>query len=176
MVLKLAGKKAIVAEISEVAAGSVSAVAAEYRGLTVSEMMNFRRQARDADVYVKVVRNTLVHIAVEGTAFVCLRPILQGPLVFAFSRHEVSAAPRLVKDFAKSNEKLIVKGIVVDGQLLGISQLEMVANLPTKEESIAMLMATLKAPITKFVRTLAEPHAKLLRTIAAIRDQKQNVA
>jgi large subunit ribosomal protein L10 len=173
MVLKLADKKAIVAEISEVAASSVSAVAAEYRGLTVSEMMQFRRQARNVDVYVKVVRNTLVNRAVENTEFACLRPILQGPLVFAFSRSEVSAAPRLVKDFVKSNEKLVVKGIVVDGQLLGVNQLEAVANLPTKEEAVAQLMAVLKAPITKLVRTLAEPHAKLTRTIAAIRDQKQ---
>lgn len=173
MVLKLTDKKAIVAEISEVASTSTSAVAAEYRGLTVGEMTKLRQQARQAGVYVRVIRNTLVSRAVEDTAFVCLRPVLQGPVILAFSRHEPGAAARLIKDFAKVHEKLVVKGVAIDGQLLDAKQLEAIANLPTKEESISLLMAVLKAPLTKFVRTLAEPHAKLLRTIVAIRDQKQ---
>lgn len=176
MVLKLTDKKAIVAEISEVASSSISAVAAEYRGLSVAEMTQLRQQARKVGVYIRVVRNTLVSRAVEDTAFVCLRPILQGPLVLAFCRNEPSAAARLIKDFAKSNDKLVVKGIAIDGELLGAMQLDAIASLPTKEESISLLMAVLKAPITKFVRTLAEPHAKLVRTIAAIRDQKQSKA
>ena len=173
MVLKLADKKAIVAEISEVASTSTSAIAAEYRGLTVDEMTTLRQKARQAGVYVRVIRNTLASRAVEETAFVCLRPVLQGPIILAFSRNEPGAAARLVKDFAKVNEKFVVKGIAVDGQLLDAKQLEAIANLPSKEESISLLMAVLKAPLTKLVRTLAEPHAKLVRTIAAIRDQKQ---
>lgn len=175
MVLKLTDKQAIVAELSEVVQRSVSAVAAEYRGLTVAEMTQLRQQARQADVYVRVVRNTLVSRAVEDTAFICLRPVLQGPIVLAFCK-EPSAAARLIKDFVKTHDKMVVKGIAIDGQLLAANQLEAVASLPTKEESIALLMAVLKAPITKFVRTLAEPHAKLVRTIAAVRDKKQSAA
>ena len=176
MVLKLADKKNIVAEVSKVAAVSVSAVAAEYRGLTVGQMTELRQKGRQAGVYIRVIRNTLASKAVEDTAFVCLQPILQGPIILAFSRTEPAAAARLIKDFSKSNEKLMVKGLAVDGQLLDAKQLEAIANLPTKEESISLLMAVLKAPITKFVRTLAEPHAKLVRTIAAIRDKKQTAA
>ena len=176
MVLKLTDKQSIVAEISEVASTSVSVVAAEYRGLTVGQMTSLRRKAKEADVYVRVIRNTLAIRAVENTAFVCLRPILQGPIILAFARQEPAAAARLIKDFAKSHEKLMVKGVAIDGQLLDAAQLDKVASLPTKDESIALFMAVLKAPITKFVRTLAEPNAKLVRTIAAVRDKKQAAA
>ena len=176
MVLRLVDKKNIVAEVSEVAATSVSVVAAEYRGLTVGQMTALRQKGRQAGVHIRVVRNTLATRAIENTAFVCLKPILQGPVILAFSRHEPAAAARLMKDFVKSNEKLMVKGVAIDGQLLDGTQLDSVANLPTKEEAISLLMAVMKAPVTKFVRTLAEPHAKLVRTIAAIRDKKQAAA
>jgi large subunit ribosomal protein L10 len=177
MALKLAGKKIIVSEVAEVAATSPAVVLAEYRGLTVTQMTRLRQEAKQVgDIYVRVVRNTLAARAFEGTAFDCLKPVLLGPLILVFSRHEPAAAARLVKNFAKTNEKFVVKALAVDGQLLDAKQLDAVASLPTKDESISILMATLKAPITKFVRTLAEPHAKLVRTIAAIRDQKQAAA
>jgi large subunit ribosomal protein L10 len=176
MVLKLTDKQSIVAKVSEVASTSVSVVAVENQGLTVGQMTELRRKAREAGVHVLVIRNTLASRAVENTAFICLQPILQGPIILAFSRREPAAAARLVKDFAKLNEKFAVKGVAIDGQLLAAEQLDAVASLPTKEESIALLMAVLKAPITKFVRTLAEPHAKLVRTIAAVRDKKQAAA
>lgn len=173
MALKLTDKQAIVKKVSDLAATSVSAVAAEYRGLTVSEMTQLRQKAKKSDVHIQVIRNTLASRAIEDTAFVCLQPILKGPIILAFSRSEPAAAARLIKDFTKSHEKMVVKGLAIDGQLLAAKQLDAIAELPTKEESIALLMAVLKAPITKFVRTLAEPHAKLVRTIAAVRDQKQ---
>lgn len=177
MALKLAGKKIIVAEVAEVAATSEAAVAVEYRGLTAAQMTRLRQEARQAgDVYIRVVRNTLATRALENTNFVCLHPVLQGPLILVFSRHEPAAAARLVKNFAKTHEKFVTKALVVDGKLLDAKQLDAVASLPTKDEAISILMATLKAPITKFVRTLVEPHAKLVRTIAAIRDQKQAAA
>lgn len=172
MALKLEGKKAIVAQMTEVASASTAVVAAEYRGLTVGQMTQLRQQARKSDVYVKVVRNTLAIRAFENTAFVCLHPILQGPMILVFSRNEIGAAARLAKDFAKANDKFVVKGIAIDGQLLDAKQLEAVASLPTKDEAISMLMSVMKAPITKFVRTLAETQGKLVRTLAAIRDKK----
>ncbi len=173
MTLRLEDKQAIVAEVGEVAKSALSAVTAEYRGLSVGEMSKLRVQARSSGVYLRVVRNTLARRAVEGTDFVCLQDTLVGPLLIAFSQNEPGAAARLIRAFAKQNEKLVVKALAFDGQLLPVNELDKLASLPTRDEAIATLMAVMKAPITKLVRTLAEPHAKLVRTIAAVRDQRQ---
>lgn len=173
MALGLEDKKAIVAEVAEVAAGAVSAVVADYRGLTVTEMTTFRAEARNAGVYLKVVRNTLARRAVESTDFACLEPALVGPTVLAFANDEPGKAARLVKDFAKKYENLTVKALSVSGEYYEASDLDRVASLPSKDEAIAMLMSVMKAPIDKLVRTLAEPTAKMVRTIAAVGEQKQ---
>jgi large subunit ribosomal protein L10 len=172
MTLRLNDKQTIVAEVNQVAAQALSVVAAEYRGLTVEQMTNLRRRARGAGVYLRVVRNTLARRAVEGTTFACLDKALVGPLILAFSQQEPSAAAKVLRDFAKENEKLVVRALAFDGQLMPAKDLERLASLPTREEALATLMAVMKAPITKLVRTLAEPHAKLARTVAAIRDKK----
>lgn len=176
MVLKLEDKKAIVSEVAGVAQQAVSLIAAEYSGLTVAQLTNLRKSARNAGVYMRVVRNTLARRALEGTQFACMQPALVGPLVLAFSKDEPSAAARLIKDFVKTNDKLKVKALAIDSQLLPASGLEKLASLPTRDEAIAQLMSVMKAPITKLVRTMAEPHAKMVRTVAAIRDQKQSAA
>lgn len=173
MTLKLDDKKAIVHEVREVAVQALAAVTAEYRGLTVAQMTELRAQARKAGVYLRVVRNTLARRAIEGTMFACLHDSLVGPLILAFSQSEPSAAARLVRDFAKANEKLVVKAISFDGQLLQAENLDRIASLPTRNEAIASLMGVMKAPIAKLVRVTAEPQAKLARTAAALRDQKQ---
>jgi large subunit ribosomal protein L10 len=173
MALTLEQKKAVVAEVAEVAQTAHSAVAAEYRGLTVSKMTELRSKARAEGVYLKVAKNTLVKRAVEGTDFECMADELSGPLLFAFSMEDPGAAARLVKDFAKENDQLIAKLVAVGAQLHGAGELERLAKLPTRDQAIAMLMGVMKAPIEKFVRTLAEPHAKLVRTVAAVRDSKQ---
>jgi large subunit ribosomal protein L10 len=147
-------------------------VAAEYSGLTVAQLTRFRKSARETGVYVRVVRNTLARRALEGSSFACMQEILVGPLLLAFSQDEPSAAARLIKDFIKENEKLKVKALAVDNQLLPPEGLAQLASLPTRPEAIAQLMSVMKAPITKLVRTLAEPQAKLVRTLAAIRDAK----
>jgi large subunit ribosomal protein L10 len=171
--LRLEDKQAIVAEVGEVAKNALSAVTAEYRGLSVGEMSQLRVQARNAGVYLRVVRNTLARRALEGTDFACLQDTLVGPLLLAFSQQEPGAAARLIKAFTKQNEKLLVKALAFDGRLLPVNELDKLASLPTRDEAIATLMAVMKAPITKLVRTLAEPHAKLVRTMAAVRDQRQ---
>lgn len=176
MVLKLEDKKAIVSEVAGVANQAVSLIAAEYSGLTVSQMTGLRKSAREAGVYMRVVRNTLARRALEGTQFACMQPELVGPLLLAFSKEEPSAAARLLKDFAKENDKLVVRALSIDSQLLPASGLDKLASLPTRDEAIAQLMSVMKAPITKFVRTLAEPHAKMVRTVAAVRDKKQSAA
>ena len=173
MTLRLEDKQALVAEVAEVAAKAHSAIAAEYRGMTVEQLTKLRMQARKNGVFMKVVKNTLARRAVAGTSFECLKDSLKGPLILAFSKEDPGAAARVVKDFVKDNEQLVVTAIAFGGKLLPKTELERLAKLPTREQALATLMAVMKAPITKFVRTLNEPHAKLVRTIAAVRDQKQ---
>jgi large subunit ribosomal protein L10 len=172
-VLTLEEKQAVVAEVAEVAKRAHSAVAAEYAGLTVTQMTELRRNAREAGVYMRVIKNTLARRAFEGTDFAVMSDGLTGPLIIAFSQEDPGSAARVVGNFAKSNEKLIVRSVAIGGQLLPASALAQVASLPTKQEALAMLCGVLKAPISKFVRTLNEPHAKLVRAVAAVRDQKQ---
>lgn len=173
MTLRLEDKQTIVAEVNGVASKALSVVTAEYRGLTVGQMTRLRAKARNAGVYLRVVRNTLARRALENTAFESLRESLVGPLLLAFSLEEPASAARLIRDFAKEYEKLAVKAFVFEGILLGAKDLDRLANLPTRDEALSSLMAVMKAPIAKFVRTLAEPHAKLARTLAALRDNKQ---
>lgn len=174
MALKLDGKKVVVAEVSEVAAKAYSAVAAEYAGLTVGQLTSLRKNAREAGVYLRVVKNTLARRAVEGTEFECMREGLVGPLIIAFSLSDPGAAARVISDFSKekANEKMVVKLVAFGGKLYGAGDLERLASMPTRDQALSMLMGTMKAPIEKFVRTLAEPHAKLVRTVAAIKDAK----
>lgn len=173
MKLKLNDKKEIVANVAEVASKAVSVVAADYRGLTASQMTKLRANARNANVSLKIVRNTLTRIAFTGTEFECLNNSLTGPILLAFTSDAPGAAAKLMRDFAKDNNKLDVKAISLGGKLYDKSHLDSVATLPTKDEAIARLMSVMQAPISKLVRTIAEPTGKLVRTIAAIRDTKQ---
>jgi large subunit ribosomal protein L10 len=176
MALKLENKQEIVAEVSEAAGKALSAVLADYRGLTVTQMTQLRAKARQSGVYVKVVRNTLARRAVKGTEFECLDTALVGPTLLAFSLEDPGSAARLMKDFAKDFEKLEVKAVSIGGVLMGADQLDRIATLPTRAEALATLMAVLQAPIGKLARTLNEVPGKLVRTVAAIRDQKQAAA
>jgi large subunit ribosomal protein L10 len=176
VVLKLEDKKTIVNEVAGIARQALSLVVAEYSGLSVGQLTSLRKSARETGVYLRVVRNTLARRALEGTQFACMQQKLVGPLLLAFSQEDPAAAARLIKDFVKQNEKLKVRALALDNQLLPPEGLERLASLPTRDEAIAQLMAVMKAPITKLVRTMAEPHAKLVRTLAAIRDAKQAAA
>ena len=173
MALNLEQKKAVVAEVSEAAKAAHSAIAAEYRGLTVEEMTDLRAKARAGGVVLKVAKNTLVKRAVEGTDYECMTESLTGPLLYAFSMVDPGAAARLVKDYAKEHKNLVAKLVAVGGDLYDASELERLSSLPTYDQAIAMLMGVMKAPIEKFVRTINEPHTKLVRTLAAVRDAKQ---
>jgi large subunit ribosomal protein L10 len=173
MALNLEGKKALVAEVAEVAARAQSVVAAEYRGLTVGQMTELRARARRQGVYMRVVKNTLARKALAGTSFESVGPKLKGPVVLAFSKDDPGAAARVVKDFAKGHDKLVATLVALGGQVLPAGELDRVASLPTREQALSMLLGVLKAPMSKLVRTLAEPPAKLARTLAAVRDQKQ---
>jgi large subunit ribosomal protein L10 len=176
MALTLEAKQALVDEVHAVAREAHSVVAAEYRGLTVSQITGLRAKAREAGVYLRVVKNTLARRAVTGTEFECISGSLKGPLILAFSTDDPGAAARVVKDFAKTNDKLVPTLVSIGGQLLPGAAIEKVASLPTRNQALSMLLGVLKAPISKFVRTLAEPHAKLVRTVAAVKDQKAATA
>jgi large subunit ribosomal protein L10 len=173
MALKLEDKKALVAEVNAVAAKAQSVVAAEYRGLTVSQMTDLRTKARKSGVYLRVVKNTLARKAIAGTAFECVSPTLKGPLILAFSKDDPGAAARLVKAFAKDNDKLKATALSLGGVLLNSKDLDKVASLPTLEAARATLLGALQAPIGKLVRTIAEPHASLVRVIAAVKDKRE---
>lgn len=172
MALNLEQKKVVVAELANVAAKAQSLVAAEYSGLTVEQLTELRKKARQTKVFVKVAKNTLVSRAVEGTDYACVKDALVGPMLYAFSEEDPGAAGRLIKDFAKANEKLVPKVVAIGGQMYPGTHVETLASLPTREQALAMLMGVMLAPITKLVRTLAEPAAKTARAVAAVRDQK----
>jgi large subunit ribosomal protein L10 len=161
--LGLEDKQAIVAEVQEAAQGALSAVVADSRGVTVGAMTALRKEAREAGVWMKVVRNTLARRAVEGTPYECLNDILVGPSLIAFSNEHPGAAARIFKDFAKKNDKFELKGGAFDGAMVSV---DMLATLPTYNEAIARLMSVMKEASA----------GKLVRTIAAIRDQKEQEA
>lgn len=176
MALRLDDKKALVAEVAEVAAKAQSVVAAEYRGLTVSQMTSLRSKARACGVYLRVVKNTLARKAIAGTPFECVGKSLKGPLVLAFSKDDPGAAARLVKAFAKDNDKLVTTLVSLGGTQLSAKDLDKVASLPTLDIARATLLGALQAPVGKLVRTLAEPHAKLVRALAAVKDKREATA
>ena len=165
MALGLEDKKAIVAEVSEAAKTALSAVVADSRGVTVGSMTALRKEAREAGVYVRVVRNTLARRAVEGTDFECLQDSFVGPTLIAFSNEHPGAAARLLKTFAKENDKFEVKALAFNGELIPAGDIDRLATLPTYEEAIAKLMSVIQGATSKFVRTLA-----------AVRDQKEQEA
>jgi len=176
MPLTLDEKKAVVAEVAEVAGSAHAAVAAEYRGLTVHQMTQLRTQAREAGVYLRVVKNTLARRAVEGTEFECMSEGFVGPLMLAFSTEDPSSAARVVKDFSKSSDKLVVRTVAIGGRVFGPDELDRVASLPTREEALSQLAAVLRAPLDKLARTLNEVPGKLVRTTEAVRAQKAGEA
>ncbi len=162
MALNLDSKKVVVDEVAQYAAKAYSVVASEYCGLTVTELTELRKTARETSVYLRVVKNSLAKRAVAGTEFECMQEGLTGPLILAFSMEDPGSAARLINDFAKSNDKLIAKIVAFDGVAHDASELARLASLPTRDQGISLIMAVMKAPV-----------GKLARTLAAVRDQMQ---
>ena len=161
MALNLSQKQEVVAELSSVATKAHSLVAAEYAGTTVEQMTAMRKKARETGVYLRVVKNTLASRAVAGTEYECVQDALVGPLLYAFSTEEPGAAGRLIKEFAKGNDKLVANVISVEGKLLPAAHVDVLASLPTREQALAML-----------ARVLAEPAAMFARAVKAVADQQ----
>ncbi|MDO5532182.1 50S ribosomal protein L10 [Sutterella sp.] len=168
-------KAAVIAEISEVVSKSSVMVIAEYRGLTVQAVTKLRAEARKNGVTLRVVKNTLVRRAVEGTEFAGLADQLAGPLVYGFSADPVAAA-KVLANFAKDNEKLVLKGGAMANHVMNVEEVKQLASMPSRDELLAKLMATMNEPIAKFVRTINEVPARFVRTVAAVRDAKEKAA
>ncbi|MBL4782208.1 MAG: 50S ribosomal protein L10 [Porticoccaceae bacterium] len=176
MALNLEDKKAIVADVNETASNAVSLVVADARGVNVVDMTELRKQARENNVDLRIVKNSLAKRAFQGTDFECIEGALAGPSLFGFSMEDPGAAARLFKDFAKTNEKFEVKALSISGQLLEKEQLDVLASLPTLEQALGQLVSVMIAPVTKLVRTFNEVPTKVTRVVAAVRDQKQDAA
>lgn len=174
MVLKLSDKKAIVSEVSAQAVESVSALGADYRGLTVNELTDLRKQARNQGIYMKVVRNTLAKRALEDTEFKCMQDQLTGPMILAFCKDDPGAPARLVKDFSKQHKALEVKVLSIGGQAFDGSALDRMASLPTKQQALGQIASVVQAPISKLVRTVAETYTQLVRVVNAVAEQKKS--
>jgi large subunit ribosomal protein L10 len=173
MALNLTQKQEVVAELSDVAAKAHSLVASEYAGLTVGQLTSMRKKARESGVYLKVAKNTLVSRAVDGTEYECVKDALTGPLLYAFSHEDPGAAGRLIKEFAKGNEKLKPKLVSIGGKVYPGSHVEVLANLPTREQALSMFLSVLVQPATMLVRLLSEPASQLARATNQVAQQKQ---
>lgn len=165
MALNLTQKQEVVAELANVASSAHSLVAAEYAGLTVSQLTELRKKARETGVFVKVAKNTLVTRAVEGTEYQCVVDALVGPLLYAFSVEDPGAAGRLIKDFAKGNDKLVPKLVSVGGQMYPGTHVDVLASLPTRDQALSMLLSVMVQPATMLVRVMAEPATQVTRVI-----------
>ena len=176
MAIRLEDKQQIVSEVNQAASSALSAVLADYRGVTVEDMTALRNNARENKVYLRVVRNTLLKRAVADTEFECIQEVLVGPTILAFSQEDPGAAARVLKDFSKENDDFEIKALSVGGQLMDASQIDVLAKLPTLDQARSMLMSVMLAPVTKLARTINEVPSKVTRAVAAVRDQKQDAA
>ncbi|MEW6058078.1 MAG: 50S ribosomal protein L10 [Bdellovibrionota bacterium] len=174
MSLNLDDKKAVVAEVSAVIANAQSIIAAEYRGLEVVDLTVLRANARQSGVYLRVLKNTLVRRAISGTQFEALSGKLVGPLIYGISTDPVAAA-KLLNDFAKDKEKLVIKAGAMPHYVMDAAGVKALASMPSREELLSKLLGTIQAPITQFVRTLNEVPTKFVRGLAAVRDAKETV-
>jgi len=176
LAIRLEDKKQIVSEVNQAAASALSAVLADYHGVDVGELTALRKTARENKVYLRVVRNTLLRRAIEGTEFECIREVLVGPTLLALSEEDPGAAARVLKDFSKENDEFEIKALSIGGKLLEASQVDVLAKLPTLDQARSILMSVMLAPVTKLARTANEVPSKITRVVAAVRDQKQEAA
>jgi len=173
--LNLEEKKELVAEISAKVAQAQAIVLAEYRSLEVGEITKLRAKARGAGVYFRVLKNTLARRAVADTPFAGLAQHMVGPLMYGMSADPVAVA-KVLNDFAKTNDKLVIKAGAMPGEVMTAKQVASLASLPSRPELLARLMGTMQAPVAKFAQTLNEIPSKFVRTLAAVRDQKEKQA
>lgn len=154
MGLNLDEKKAVVAEVSAQVAAAQTIVVAEYSGLEVAHITKLRAQARKSGVYLRVLKNTLVRRAVAGSEFAELAEKMTGPLIYGISTDPVAAA-KVLSDFAKTNDKLVLKAGCYAGQVLDKAGVQALASIPSREELLSTLLGIMQAPVSGFARALA---------------------
>ena len=172
MSLSIDQKKAVVSEATQIFSAAEAAVLAEYRGLSVAQITELRSEARSNGGDIRVVKNTLARRSVSGTPFECLSDHFVGPVLISSAGDPIAVA-KVVSKFAKDHEALKIMVGVMNGDLIDKSTIQMLAKMPSRDELLATLMATMNAPLEKFVRTLNEVPGKLVRTMAAYRDSRQ---
>ena len=175
MSLSLEQKQAVVAEVSAQLAKAQTVILAEYRSIPVKDMTELRRRARVSGVYLRVLKNTLARRAVAETPFKGLSDKMVGPLAYGISSDPVAAA-KVLQEFAKDNEKFVIKAGAMPNMVMSAGEVAVLARMPGRQELLTKLVATLQAPIAKFVRTLNEVPGKFARALAAVRDHKQQQA
>lgn len=176
MALRLEDKQAIVADVNETAQSAISLVVADARGVDVSSITALRKQAREENVDLRVIKNTLARRAFVGTEYECTAEALVGPSLFGFSMEDPGAAARLFKEFAKENEAFEIKALAVAGQMMGPEKIDVLAKLPTRDQALAQLASVMIAPVTKLVRTLNEVPSQITRVVAAVGESKKDAA
>ncbi|QJC25248.1 50S ribosomal protein L10 [Ralstonia solanacearum] len=154
MALNLEDKKAVVAEVTAQVAKASSIVVAEYRGITVGDLTKLRAQARQQGVYLRVLKNTLARRAVEGTPFAELAEQMTGPLIYGISEDAVASA-KVLNDFAKGNDKLVLRAGSYDGKVLDAAGVKALASIPSREELLSQLLFVMQAPVSGFARAPA---------------------
>ncbi len=159
MSLNIEAKKAAVEEIGKSIADAQTMVIAEYHGINVDSITRLRANARKENVYLHVLKNTLARRAVEGTSFAALADQMTGPLVYAASEDPVAAA-KILHQFAKQNDKLVIRAGSYNGDLLDAAQVAELASIPSREELLAKLLGIMQAPVSGFARALAALAAK----------------
>ncbi len=172
MGLNLEEKQALVAEVGAKVARAQAIVLAEYRSLDVGAITHLRAKARGAGVYFRVLKNTLARRAVADTPFAGLAQHMTGPLVYGISPDPVAVA-KVLNDFAKSNDKLVIRAGAMPNQVMSAKEITTLASMPSRLELVAKLMGTMQAPIAKFAQTLNEVPGKFVRTLAAVREQRE---
>lgn len=172
MALTRAEKVAVIDEVAAKVASAEAIIVAEYRGLEVDAMTNLRRQARESGVYLRVLKNSLARRAIAGTPYEVMTEQLVGPLIYGISEDPVACA-KVLSDFAKANDKLVLKGGAMSSSKLDEAGIKALASLPSRDELLAMLLGTMQAPVAKFVRTLNEVPTSFARALAAVRDAKE---
>ena len=149
-------KQPIVAEISELLNGAASAVVVDYRGLTVAQDTELRKQLREAGVTYKVYKNTMIKRAAEGTDFAALDPDLEGPTAIAVSKEDATAPARILAEFAKKADKLEIKAGVVEGTYYDATGIAAIASIPSRDELLAKFLGSIQSPITNFARVIKQ--------------------
>jgi large subunit ribosomal protein L10 len=166
-------KAEVIDEISAEVAKAQAIILAEYRGLSVGKVTVLRKQAREAGVFLRVLKNTLARRSVQGTPFEGLADHMVGPLIYGIGPDPVAVA-KVLSTFAKDNDKLVVKGGAMANYVMDINGVKALATMPSRDELLSKLLGTMQAPIAQFVRTLNEVPTKFVRGLAAVRDQKDS--